>query len=130
MPMKRSVPLILFKALFATLVVGVFGIFYAYWNEVFGEDGAAPARAEASVDPAPCCDVAAPAEETEKPTRDQTTRAAMFKTRIDGPYALSVRDGLNEMMIVPHLLEEGVQGTSAADASLESVLTAIPSMLP
>lgn len=49
----------------------------------------------------------------------------MFQSRISGPYALSIRDNLNEMVIGTSLAAEGL-----GDQRLDRVLNSIPSQLP
>lgn len=48
--------------------------------------------------------------------------------QVYGPYALSVRDGLNDMMLGSQLAARGIQTSSQAD--LNAVLGALPSVLP
>ncbi len=49
----------------------------------------------------------------------------MFQSRITGPYALSIRDNLNEMVIGTYLAAEGLGGQR-----LDRVLNSVPSQLP
>ncbi len=49
----------------------------------------------------------------------------MFQSRITGPYALSIRDNLNEMVIGTYLAAEGL-----GDQRLDRVLNSVPSQLP
>jgi murein DD-endopeptidase MepM/ murein hydrolase activator NlpD len=93
--------------------------------------GDAVAADEGSDDVVP----AAPAESTAKPAvkakgKGAKPEARMFRSRIYGPYAPSVRDGLNEMLIGTHLMAEGIQAAADPGASLDSVMAAIPSQLP
>ena len=54
----------------------------------------------------------------------------MFQTRIQGPYALSVRDGLNEMLIKTQLIHHGVQAVTDPNVGLAAVMGSLPSILP
>lgn len=49
----------------------------------------------------------------------------MFRSRITGPYALSIRDNLNEMVIGTYLAAAGL-----GDQRLDRVLNSVPSQLP
>ena len=54
----------------------------------------------------------------------------MFQSRIQGPYALSVRDGLNEMLIKTQLIHHGVQAVTDPNVGLAAVMGSLPSILP
>lgn len=54
----------------------------------------------------------------------------MFASRFYGPYAPSVRDGLNEMVIQTSLAAKGLEITTIAPLERQALLSAIPSHLP
>lgn len=131
----------IFKAIFALTLAAIFAWFCVFWSKTF-------AGVQASLDEVtrsqPVVPLASLPEETQvgpprelapQPT-DLEAKAVdhMFPTRIYGPYALSVRDGLNEMVIGTNLLAKGVDvgpaSADGADKGLEGVLGAIPAQLP
>jgi hypothetical protein len=59
-----------------------------------------------------------------------TLEARMFQSRLHGPYAASVRDGLNEMVIETNLVARGIEGVSTNAPDRDALLGAIPSHLP
>ncbi len=143
----------IWRAAFASLVAGVFGGFCVFWDRTFNADDLpalataveaprtsdcncalpTPAKIDEAVPSLDLDDTLVEAEDEEAPGIDQVleqkrarAESMMFQARILGPYALSVRDGLNEIVIGTHLHAEGI-----ADAALDDkVLSSVPSQLP
>jgi len=135
---------------FALLVSAAFGAFCIFWHQNFAEAETADIASEpVSVG---CAGSAgrvlagngtqgegdqatddAPARGAARSTpRDPEARveATMFQARIFGPYAPSVLDGLNQMVIDSSLTAQGVRGIQRDGVDMSRVLAAVPSHLP
>lgn len=149
-------PIRIFKVLFGFGVAALFAWFCVFWNRTFIEvqstltaaaQGVSAEVAAASKSEAASCNdpvvplplrpedtFIGPPTDANEPTQDLASKAVgrMFQARIHGPYALSVRDGLNEMVIGTSLMARGVLEAQGGDRQdgLDSMLGAIPAQLP
>lgn len=140
-------PIRIFKAVFGLSVAALFVWFCVFWNETFATVEvtlASPTTASTPCDGITCVepaialpqtteDVVGPPAPRKRLPVDLTTQATyrMFQARFHGPYALSIRDGLNEMVIGSSLLAQGVvAGDGTAASGLGQILGAIPAQLP
>lgn len=145
-----SWPIRIWKTVFGLGAIGLFAWFCFFWHATFAEvsapvssvlnltDIGTVAASESNCREPQELPVPLPADAeigpplAEAGPRDLANEALdrMFQSRIRGPYALSVRDGLNEMVIGTSLLAQGVLESTDPSVGLKSIMTAVPAHLP